>query len=164
MPAPTIANLLDYETNIQDAFASYLAIAFPDCQILTPRTSPFDEDRLRTPRYELSLAVTGTGSAEHDRITDGKVYESTKTGSLAIRAVAQRAVIDQSLGRLRGQLRNALLPATLAVGAADLPYYELTHIQETGCSPQSFAGNEEIISDLTWSLSWFIKPDQWPVS
>lgn len=164
MAAPTIAALLDFETNIEDAFAVYLRIAHPTYQVLTPRTIPSDQDKLRTPRFELSLAITGSGSSEHDRTIDGKTYESSRTGSLSIRAATRRADPDNLLGTLRGQLRAALLPATLAVDATDLPYYALTHITEAGASPQSFAGNDEIISDLSWSIAWFIKPDQWPAS
>lgn len=164
MAAPTIAALLDYETNIEDAIAAYLATTFSSYQVLTPRTAPTDEAKLRTPRFDVSLSMTGSGTPEHDRTTDSKAYESFKSGALTIRAAVRRGASGQSLGTLRGQLRKAMLPATLALTAIAIPYYEITHIQEAGSSPQTFAGNDEIISDLTWTISWFIKPDQWPAS
>jgi hypothetical protein len=165
MPAPTIAALLDYETNLEDALVAYFAQLYPAWQVLTDRTTPEEESKLRTPRIEIAVAQTGSGSAEHQAQNrpDKAYYESHKTGSLSIRAVARRPASDQSLGTMRGQLRQAMLPDTLSLTSVNVPYYEITHIAEGGSSPAFFAGNDEIQCELTWDIAWFIKPDAWPL-
>ena len=166
MAAPSIADLLDYETHLEDAFAAYLAAQYTAWQVLTDRTSPEDEDKLRTPRAEVAFALTGTGSAEHQAQNrpDEKYYESHKTFSMTVRIAACRAKSDQSLGRMRGQAREAMLPRTLALSTVNLPYFEILDVSETGSSPAFFAGNDEIQSELTWSIHLFIPPASWPVS
>ena len=166
MPAPTIAALLDYETILEDALVAYFKSLYPAWQVLTDRTTPEDEAKLETPRIEIAIALTGSGTAEHQAQNrpEEAHYESHKTGTLSIRAVARRPKADQSLGTMRGQLRQAMLPRTLALTSVNVPYYEITHVVEAGSAPAFFAGNDEIQCELTWDIAWFIKPDAWPLA
>lgn len=166
MPAPTIAALLDYETNLEDALVAYFAQRFTAWQVLTDRTTPEDEDKLRTPRIEIAIAQTGSGTSEHQaQNRPGEAYyESHKTGTLSIRAVARRPKADQSIGTMRGQLRESMLPRTLSLTPVNVPYYEITHVAESGSAPAFFAGNDEIQCELSWDIAWFIKPEAWPIA
>ena len=165
MPASSIADLLDYESHLEDALAAYFAARFPAWQILTDRTQPEDEARLQTPRIEIAVAHTGTGSAEHDpqNRPDLAAYDSHKTGSLTIRAVCRR-VAGQGIGAMRGALRGAMLPSALALTPVNVPYYAITHVTESGSSPAFFAGNDEIQCELSWDIAWFIPPEAFPLS
>jgi hypothetical protein len=166
MAAPSIAELLDYESNLEDALVAYFGARFPAWQVLTDRTTPEDEQKLETPRIEIAVSQTGSGTAEHQAQNrpDKAYYESQKLGTLSIRAVARRPKTDQSLGTMRGQLREAMLPETLALTPVNVPYYEITHVAESSSVPAFFAGNDEIQCELSWDIAWFIKPDAWPLS
>lgn len=166
MPAPDIATLLDYETILEDAIAAYLVSRHASWQVLTDRTLPAQEAKLETPRAEVAFALTGSGSAEHQagNRPDEKYYESHKIGSLSVRVVARRGGAGQSLGQMRGALREDMLPRTLALTSVNIPYYEILDVTESSSSPAIFADNDEIITELTWAVHFFIKPDAWPVS
>lgn len=164
MPAPSIAVLLNYEGNIEDAIVAHIAALYPNYQVLTARTAAADEGKLQTPRVEVELVTAGSGSARNDRLVDGREYESHRLGSLTIRVVARRDAAGQDLGAMRGQMRYVMLPATMALTDVTLPYYEIADISEGSSTPGIFLGNDEIMSDLEWAIQWFIKPDAWPAS
>jgi hypothetical protein len=166
MAAPDIPTLLDYETNLEDALTAYLVSRHATWQVLTDRTAPAAEGKLRTPRVEVAFTLTGSGTAEHQagNRPDEPYYESEKIGTLTVSVVAQRGASGQSLGQMRGALREDMLPRTLALTSVNVPYYEILDVTETGSTPSIFADNDEIISELTWSLRFFIKPAAWPAS
>mgnify|MGYP000567760366 CR=1 FL=1 len=57
MPAATIAALLDYETNIEDALKAHFQNTLPTTQILTPRVLIGTAPILTTPRITLVVGV-----------------------------------------------------------------------------------------------------------
>lgn len=164
MAAPSKAALLDYETNYEVALKAYLDAAFPAYQVLTAETLASAEPKLATPRIELQLTVTGTGTAEHQRNTDNAIYKSQKTGVLRIRAVARRNGTGQHLGTMRGQIRNAMLEATQALDDTALPYYQTIGIEESGSTRDIAADNDEVQTEVEFTISWWIRNDIWPVS
>lgn len=164
MAAPTIKALLAYEKNIEDPLAAYLEAAVAGLHALTPRTPAEAEPILVTPRVTIKLAVTGTGVQENQRATDNKWYRSHKLGTLTIAAVARRNDPDQSLADVVGSIRGAMLETTAAFTSANLPYYQIVFLTETGGTPSVEGANDEIFQTLTYAIEWFIKPDQWPAS
>ncbi len=165
MAAPTNAALLDYETAIEDALATYLATLLTGTQILTPRTVLSTSGTLSTPRVQLSVEITGTNAnQQNDRTTDGLWYDSHKLAQLSLACIVRRDTSGQSIGTLRGKVRVAMLSATAALTSNNLPYYQVITLREgssrAGINPE----NDEIFHQLTYALEFWIKPDQWAAS
>lgn len=165
MAAPSIAALLDYETNIEDALATYLAAQISSTQVLTTRTLLTAEESLETPRVTVAVQIGGTDpNQQNNRTTDGAEYDSHKTGTLTLVAVMRRNASGQSMTTLRGGIRKAMLSATAALTASNLPYYQVTLLREGSCVAGFDATNDELSYTLNYSLEFFIKPDQWAAS
>lgn len=162
MPAPSIAVLLDYETNIEDALATYLAAQIASAQILTPRTLLTSETQLETPRITIGVTISGTNpNQQNDRTTDGLWYDSHKLGTVTLTGVIQRNGSGQSLTTLRGGIRKAMLSATAALTNSNLPYYQIVTLREGSATMGFDADNDEINATLTYNLEFFIKPGEW---
>jgi adenosylcobinamide amidohydrolase len=165
MAAPSIAALLDYETNIEDALATYLAAQIASTQVLTTRTLIATEEILETPRVTVSVNVTGTNpNQQATRTTDSAEYDAHKMGTVSLVAVIRRNASGQSMTTLRGGLRKAMLAATAALTAVNLPYYQIVTLREAASSAGINADNDEVYYTLNYNLEFFIKPDQWAAS
>lgn len=149
---PTQAENLDYETIVESALAAVMAAAFPDTQILTPLVMITEAPELRTPRITLSYTCTGSNPNFQNDLPDGEPYDSHKYGTITLSASVQRNNTEQSLGALRGGIRAALL-----TGVVMAPYQVVT-LRETASSMSAGAGNDEIITTLTYALEFFIPP------
>lgn len=165
MPAPSIAALLDYETNIEDALATYLDGQLAATQVLTTRTLLTSDEHLATPRVTVAVQLTGTNPDQQaNRTTDGAEYDAHKLGTVTLVAAIRRNASGQSLTTLRGGLRQAMLAATAALTGVNLPYYQITTLREGAGSAGINADNDEIVYTLSYALEFFIKPDQWAAS
>ncbi len=165
MAAPSIAALLDYETNIEDALATYLAAQITSTQVLTTRTLISTEEILETPRVTVAVNVTGTNPNQQAiRTTDSAEYDAHKLGNVSLVAVMRRNASGQSMTTLRGGLRKAMLSATAALTAVNLPYDQIVTLREAASSAGINAENDEVYYTLNYNLEFFIKPDQWAAS
>ena len=164
MPASTVAALLDYETNYENAVAGYLdnVNALSSCQILTPRSLLTTEPILTTPRITVSMSLTGTNPNQQDTRSNGDEYDSHKIGSLALNCVIRRDGSGQSLTTLRGGVREAMLSATAALNSNNLPYYQTLVLREQASAFGPGAENDELQCSLTYGVEFYIKADQWP--
>jgi hypothetical protein len=162
MPATYNYQLLDYETNYEDALGTYLANTIANTQVLTPRTLLSSQPILTTPRITVAVQITGTNANQTGtRTTDGKDYDSHKIGSVSLVCVTRRDGAVQALGALRGKTRVAMLGATAALNTNNLPYYQTITLREGAATISSDADNDEIITSLNYALEFAIKPDQW---
>lgn len=162
MAAPDNATLLDYETNIEDALVTYFASALPAVQLLTHRTLITEESELQTPRITLAVTMSGTDpNQQANRTTDGGEYDSHKLAALTFLAVVRRDAAGQSLGNLRGAIREAMLKPTAALNGTNLPYYQVVTMREQGSTTSFEASNDEIGTSISYALEFYIKPDQW---
>lgn len=167
MPAPTIAALLDYETNYEDALASWLSNTLSNVKIYTPRTllTATDGEELKTPRVTVAMQLTGTNpNQQGTRTTDSAIYDAHKLGQITLTCTVQRNNTSQSLGTLRGGVRKQMLQATAALNANTLPYYQTLILREGAAVPTIDAENDEIQCSLGYELQFAIKPDQWAAS
>lgn len=165
MAAPSIAVLLDYETNIEDALATHLASALASTQILTTRTLLTSEEVLETPRVTVAAQITGTNpNQQNNRTTDQAEYDSHKLGTVTLVATIRRNAAGQSLTTLRGGIRKAMLPATAALNGTNLPYYQIVTLREGSSSPGFDKDNDEISMTMNYNLEFFIKPGEWAAS
>lgn len=163
MPAPTVAALLDYEKNIEDALKTYLESAIASTQILTTRTLLSAEEIQETPRVAVSFQTTGTNPNQQAiRPSNSAQYDSHKQGTLTLIATVRRNASGQDLGTLTGQLREALLKESEAFDATTLPYYQVVTLREGSCVPSISADNDEITRTLTYAVEFYIKTDAWP--
>lgn len=162
MPATYNYQLLDYESNYEDALANYFANAIPNTQILTPRVLLTTQPILTTPRITVACQVTGTNPNQTGvRTTDSKDYDSHKLGTISLVCVTRRDATSQSLGTLRGKARVAMLSATAALTTNNLPYYQTITLREGAATMGSDGENDEIYTSLTYNLEFAIKQDQW---
>lgn len=165
MAAPNNATLLDYEGNVEDALRTYLAAQLPTTQCLSPRTLIADAPILTTPRVTVSVQITGTNANQQaNRTTDSAEYDSHKLGNVTLICATRRDGSGQALGTLRGAVRAAMLSATAALTAVNLPYYQIVTLREGSATMGSDPTNDEIFTSLTYALEFFIKPDQWAAS
>ena len=163
MPASTIAALLDYEGNIEDALKDHFSNTIANTQILTPRVLLTTQPILTTPRVTISVSISGTNPNQTGtRPTYNTDYDSHKLGSVQLLATVRRDGAGQALGTLRGQCRQAMLAATAALNSNVLPYYQIITLREGGTTPLSDPENDEIAAQLTYNLEFYIKPTEWP--
>jgi hypothetical protein len=165
MPASTVAALLDYEANYEDALKSHLdnVNALSAVQILTPRTLLTADPILTTPRITVSMALTGTNpNQQATRPNTSSEYDSHKLGAITFNCVVRRDGSGQSLTTLRGGVREAMLSATAALNANTLPYYQTITLREESSNFGPGVENDEIQATLTYGVEFYIIPTQWP--
>lgn len=115
----TIAALLDYETNIEDALKAHFQNTLPTTQILTPRVLIGTAPILTTPRITLVVGVTGTNANQTaTRANTSQDYDSHKLGTVQAIGTTRRDGTGQSLGTIRGNIRQAMLQADQLVDTA----------------------------------------------
>lgn len=166
MPASSIAQLLNYEGNYENAVRTYLAAQLTGVQVLTPETLLTDETILETPRVTVAFQLAGTfANQQANRTTDSAEYDAYKLGTLTLAGYVQRNNTSQSLQTLRGGVRKAMLAATAALNSNTLPYYQTVILRE-GPSQAPLAGenNDEIGFSQSYAVEFWIKPDQWAAS
>lgn len=167
MPASSIAELLDYEKNYEDALATYLAAQLTGVQVLTSRSllTTSGAELLTTPRVTVAMTLTGTNpNQQANRTTDGAEYDCHKLAQVSLTAVIRRNATGQNLTTLRGGIRKAMLAATAALNGTTLPYYQTITLREAGATRGFDGDNDEIAYELGYALEFFIKPDQWASS
>ena len=162
MPATYNYQLLDFETNYENALANYFANAVTNTQILTPRVLLSSQPILTTPRVTIAVQITGTNPNQTGvRTTDSRDYDSHKQGTVSLVCAVRRDASGQSIASLRGKVRVAMLDATQALTANNLPYYQTITLREGASNLGSDADNDEILTTMSYALEFYIKPDQW---
>lgn len=165
MPASSIALLLDYERNYEDAIQTHLENVLTGVQVLTPRDNVVDASWVTTPRVTVQVQITGTNpNQQANRSTDQGEYDSHKLASVSFECAVQRNNTSQSMTNVVGGVRKALLQPTAALNANTLPYYQTITLRESASSPTFDAGNDEIARTLSYALEFYIKPTEWPAS
>ena len=163
MPAPTVASLYDFESTYELALANYFANVNAVWNVLTPGTASnasANTDYLRTPRITIEFSITGT--PEKRDIANNSEYYSTRTGMYTIQAVSRRNDPTENHGLLRGSIRGAMLNAAGALKLNYIPYLETADVMEASSSQSVDASNDEILTQLTYQVLFFIPPGSVP--
>lgn len=163
MPAPSLAVLYDFETAYEQALANYFVNANSSWQILTPNSFAnvsAGTDFLKTPRVMVTFSVTGT--EDQREIANSSEYYAARTGQMLIQAITSRNNTQQSYPLIRGTARAAMLERNAAFNSNSTPYYQTVDVWETGSAQSSSEGNEEVLTQLTFGVKFFIPPGSFP--
>ena len=91
-------------------------------------------------------------------------YYSYYTLSVTLDVVTQRSNSSQPHGLFRGAARQGMLSATATLNTNTVPYYQ-TAFLSPGASVQSVdMDNDEIQTQITHSLDFYIPPTSFPNS
>lgn len=157
MQAPDLPTLYDYETHFLRAATAILeGVGINIFSQLEPR------DKLTTPRVEVYFSLQPEDDAM-SQTPAGEWYYSSQHGRLDFRVIT-RADDPSNLtnGSLRGKLRVEMLRLRGRWVAPTLPYYHLWRLQAEASKPEVDEKNDEVISHLTYSLSFRIPPESFP--
>lgn len=174
MPAPNIAYLYDFESPYEDALRNYFVNinvgGSTFAQVLTPRTNSSQEAWQETPRLQIragivGLAASGQGVQEVQlSLTTATAAYNYYTLGLTFDVVTSRSNNAQNHGLLRGAVRQGLLEYTATMNNNTVPYYQTVFVNP-GASTQAIdAGNDEIITQMTYSLDFAIPATSFPNS
>ena len=168
MPAVSIADLFNFESNFEGPLANYLSNVNASWQILTPRTLAnvsVGTDILRTPRIMAEVHVTGSGierTTSAGATSNGSLYYSYRTGQVQLTIVTQRANVSQNYGLMRGRARQAMMEVTQVFNSNTTPYYQVIDVQEGSSTQMPNAENDEIMTQITFPFSFFVQPTSFP--
>lgn len=167
MPAPTVEELRDFETQLEEMLAAVLApfAAAPYGLQLIGQGSTSDQ---QTPRleYEISLSEP-VGPAGANLIRPETGAQTAFAATISFRHVYDHTKVRPSVaGQFRGALRTRFSPEIGAITPANLPWLEVAALTETSSARGRFK-EDSTDRDLTewvsiWSLAFMIRPDAWP--
>lgn len=163
MPAPTVATLYDFETAYESALASYLSNVNATWQVLTPATAAniaAGTASVETPRIALDFTVVGTGDQKN--IQNNVEYYSERSGVMTVQSAVQRNNPTQSDSLMRGSVRSAMLERSQVFNSNSLPYYQTIDVTEIGSARSVDEANDEIITQLTFAVKFWIPPTSFP--
>lgn len=165
MPAATVAELLDFETQFDTALESVLASASaPSTYQLCGATTTA---LLTTPRLEYELNVGGDAGPSGTTLVRAEPRDQAAyVGTLTFRFIYDHTKLSAAAaGLIRGHVRERLSPSAAALDATLLPWIEITHLTETGSARGRFKDEQEkLLSEwvTTWSVGWYIRETAWP--
>jgi hypothetical protein len=156
--APDLATLYDFESHFLRAASSILEAA--GFNVFT-QLDPLEE--LVTPRLEVFFVMQPEDDAMSLTESKGEPYYNSQHGRLDLNVVT-RAVDGANLGHgtLRGRVRVEMLRMRRRWVEPTLPYYHLWRLQGEASKPETQGQNDEIISRLSYSLSFRIPPESMP--
>lgn len=175
MPAANIATLYDFETAYEDALKNYFVNVniggFLFSQVLTPRTNINVADWQKTPRLQIKagiqgLAESGSGTPEIS-VTLNNVatnYYAYYTLGIALDVVTSRSNASQPHGLYRGATRQGMLEYTATMNNTSVPNYQTVFVNPQSSVQAIDEDNDEIITQLLYSIDFFIPPASFPNS
>lgn len=172
MAAPSIFDLLDFESPIEDGCKSVLqgviagiSPALPSIQVNVSR----DSDTSETPRYDLTFE-TGEPILQYGAIGQAtpKQIPVAYVGRLRVMVVTTRpndnARIDPLHGLMRAIARYAFSAQAKAFNQTNLPYFEILEMLPAGMKAQLQENKEQDISALEFSVKFAVRNDAWPAT
>lgn len=168
MPATSLADLFNFESNFEGPLANYIGNVNASWQVLTPRTlanAALGTDILRTPRITCEVHITGSGIQRETSAgltSNSSSYYSDRNGQVQLTIVTQRANTAQDYGLMRGTARRVMLESTQVFNANTTPYYQVVDVQEGGSVQMPMEGNDEILTQITFPFNFFIIPSAFP--
>jgi uncharacterized protein (UPF0248 family) len=96
-------------------------------------------------------------------LSDGSVRQDMFRGTLQIGIVTNRkndTANDHS--DIRGTVREILNNFQITITEALLPYHKILRVSETGSTPQVSTEDDHDISQITFDITFIIRPEAWP--
>lgn len=167
MPAASTDELRDFETQFDALLADILdpfSAAPYSLQLATHGTT----DVLLTPRFEYEFALNDpVGPEGTNLIRPNTGAQIAFSGTFSFRHVYDHTkTTAQQAAAVRGALRSLLSPETAAITSVNLPWLNITALTEVSSVRARYRDEKEkLLSEWlsSWSLSWLIREDAWPV-
>lgn len=163
MPSPTDIALMDFEGNIEKAFASQfeaLGQSSPALQM--------DDAQLKTPRYVFQFSSQGVygGDESRDAIDNNGVQRQQMfRGQLTVVILTDRVDnTDGTHSTLRANIRSILHRWRITLTREFFPYYDIGNMVEAGMNPSVENQQNLDVSTLRFNLVFSIRADAWPVA
>lgn len=168
MPAPSLAALRDFETQLDAVLADILqpyAAAPYNLQVVGHGST----ETLTTPRLEFELSLgepPGPQGSNLVRADNGA--QTAFSCTLSLRLVYDHLKVTAAmLGAIRGGLRTLFSPETQAITTSNLPYLDVASLTEVSSARARFR-DEETEKQLSewvsvWAFNLYIRPTAWPV-
>lgn len=166
MPAESIAQLFEFEAQIEGAAVAMLTAAFsdPTVQVIPERST----DELKSPRIEAKLqmgapmgrrkALPGALSNPQQTLPDRFMAQLVLTTITNRKTPGNGSRHDELLGKVRAAM-------LLALGGlnAQLPWLLVESINTMGVIPVAQASSDLDMSPEVFALVFSIRADAWPV-
>jgi hypothetical protein len=168
VPAPSLAALRDFETQLDTVLATVLlpyASAPYGFQVVGHDSS----QPLTTPRIEFEISLGDPPGPQGSNLVRADTGAQTAfSGTLALRLVYDQLKIPaDTLGAARGSLRSLFSPETQTINATNLPYLDVCSLTEISSARARFRDeeSEKLLSEwvTVWAFNLYIRPTAWPV-
>jgi len=156
--APTYDILYDFESQIEEAFSDVL----DEKTAIGCYTQRSNQD-LTTPRYEFQF-TNGAATGKHGRAKDGFLYPDGWSGTLRARLITERKA-DVSFTAHRqsvAKLRRYIAQFETFITEENLPYLDIESVMETGSSQGIDEDQKHDITELSFLVGFYIRPNAWP--
>lgn len=166
MPAATVAELRDFETQFAALLADLLAV-FAAAPYGLQLASHDTTGELITPRLEYEFTVgEPAGPGGQSLVRPGTLAQISYAGTLSFRHVYDHAkTTEAAAGAFRGALRTLLSPETTAITHLNLPWLKIDALNETHSARLRFKDEKEkLLSEWSsaWAVIFTIRHDAWP--
>lgn len=158
MPAPSLAALFDFETQIEAAVVTALAA------VSVTAYASHATGNMATPYCGVSYIHGGPFPSGNPRLfNNGSTWrEDFFQGTLQVSVITDRKRNESSHSTYRGKVRNALYLYASNITGTELPYLSLMELTETGTQPNVSDMDNLDLSIINWSIRFAIKSTAWP--
>jgi uncharacterized protein (UPF0248 family) len=157
MPAPKFSTVYQFEDAIESAVKSSFNLSNLNC------FAQRDGDTVGTPRTFVQFTSGAASDHLSKLLSDGSVRQDMFRGTLQIGIVTNRkndTANDHS--DIRGTVREILNNFQITITEALLPYHKILRVSETGSTPQVSTEDDHDISQITFDITFIIRPEAWP--
>ena len=158
MPAPSLAALFDFETQVEGAIVAALTTA-----TVTAYAS-HATGNMATPYCAVSYIHGGPFPSGNPRLfnSGGNWREDCFQGTLQVSVVTDRKRNESTHATYRGKVRNVLYTYASTITGTELPYLSLMELTESGTQPNVSDVDNLDLSVINWSIRFAIKSTAWP--
>jgi len=165
-PAPSLAALLDFETEWDRALTAVAASCVPwtvSTAHGTATLSPPYVVGVFTFGGEFAIAGGTQALQRGSNATAAQFDGTTFLGSILFEIIVDRRTYDTAAMRsTRGGLRAMFLPSAAKFNTTSLPWYSIGAVEEIEGSRSVDEERDLDITSMGWQLRWAIRPEAWP--
>ena len=156
-PAPDIESLFDFETQIDECLAGIFA---PIC------TAYFagNDTEINGSRIDVISQVDGIDNVGGLPLAryGNSMWPQAFTGKITISIISDRKLDNDFQTIVRRQIRKTMLPFYQSINASNLPWLEITFMQEAGASRMVDEAHDADVQEMVYNLRFGIRDTAWP--